>query len=130
MTSFSRNQQNQQNCRKQACVVEGCSERIALTMWRAHLNQHASGVFPGKYPEHWELCSHSRVFIKVVDPLGSFLFALVLHRLVLSIADDKECSSLLSQYWYIDDGVLAGQSTEPSPSSNSRGHHHLVYTLT
>ena len=44
------------------------------------------------------------------DPLGSFLFALVLHRLVLSIADDKECSSLLSQCWYIDDGVLAGHS--------------------
>ena len=43
-------------------------------------------------------------------PLGSFLFALVLHRLVLSIADVKECSNLLSQCWYIDDGVLAGHS--------------------
>ena len=29
---------------------------------------------------------------------------------MLSIADDKECSSLLSQCWYIDDGVLAGHS--------------------
>ncbi|KAL5475301.1 hypothetical protein EMCRGX_G027387 [Ephydatia muelleri] len=34
----------------------------------------------------------------------------VLHKLVLSIADDKECSSLNSQCWYIDDGVLAGHS--------------------
>ena len=31
------------------------------------------------------------------DLLGSFRFALVHHSLVLSIADDKECSSLLSQ---------------------------------
>ena len=74
------------------------------------LGPHGATVNTLHYGTHWEYCPHSRVFIKVTDPLGSFLFALVLHRLVLTIADDKECSSLLSQFWYIDDGVLAGHS--------------------
>eukprot|EP00731_Ephydatia_muelleri_P000935 Em0001g935a len=34
----------------------------------------------------------------------------ILHKLVLSIAQDKDCLSLLSNRWYFDDGVLSGHS--------------------
>ena len=44
------------------------------------------------------------------DPLGPLLFSLVLHKLVLSIAQDKDCLYLLSNRWYLDDGVLSGNS--------------------
>ena len=39
--------------KKQTCVVPGCPERVAPTMWRSHLNQHASGLFPGNVPSDW-----------------------------------------------------------------------------
>ena len=42
------------------------------------------------------------------DPLGPLLFSLVLNILVLKIAKDIDCSSLLLHAWYLDDGVLAG----------------------
>ena len=42
------------------------------------------------------------------DPLGPLLFSLVLHKLVHSIALDSECSELLFNMWYLDDGTLAG----------------------
>ena len=41
------------------------------------------------------------------DPLGSLLFALVLHKVISAIDTDDEC--LLYQAWYMDDGVLAGK---------------------
>ena len=41
-------------------------------------------------------------------PFGSLLFSLVLHKLVQSIAADSECSKLLFNMWYLDDGTLAG----------------------
>ena len=34
-------------------MVHGCPERVAPTMWRSHLNQHASGLFPGNVPSDW-----------------------------------------------------------------------------
>ena len=74
------------------------------------LGPHGATVNTLHYGTHWELQMSSQQGVHQGDPLSSFLFALVLHRLVLSIADDKECSSLLSQCWYIDDGVLAGHS--------------------
>ena len=38
------------------------------------------------------------------------LFALVLHKLVISIdADADDCPQLLLEAWYLDDGVLAGE---------------------
>ena len=40
------------------------------------------------------------------DPLGLLPFSLVLHKLVLSIASDSECSKLLFNLWYPDDGTL------------------------
>ncbi|KAL5477543.1 hypothetical protein EMCRGX_G024354 [Ephydatia muelleri] len=41
------------------------------------------------------------------DPLGPFLFSLVLHKLVQSIAGAAECSGLTFNCWYLDDGILA-----------------------
>ena len=37
----------------QACIVKGCPEHIAPTMWRAHLSLHARGVFPDTIPFFW-----------------------------------------------------------------------------
>ena len=35
------------------------------------------------------------------DPLGPFLFALVLHKVAGAIKEDTECSQLLYQAWYL-----------------------------
>ena len=45
------------------------------------------------------------------DPLGPFLFALVLHKVAGAIKEDTECSQLLYQAWYLDDGILAGKKS-------------------
>eukprot|EP00731_Ephydatia_muelleri_P017772 Em0010g870a len=52
------------------------------------------------------------------DPLGSLLFALVLHKVISAIDTDDECLDLLYQAWYMDDGVLAGKS-----ALDPLGHH-------
>ena len=44
------------------------------------------------------------------DPLGPLLFSLVLHGLILKIAEDDMCGELLFNKWYLDDGVFAGTS--------------------
>ena len=44
------------------------------------------------------------------DPLGPLLFSLVLQKLVRAIAADKECSNLLFNRWYLDDGTIAGST--------------------
>ena len=38
--------------RKQ-CIVAGCHELIAPTMWRSHMGLHARGLFLGEVPEEW-----------------------------------------------------------------------------
>ena len=38
---------------KQHCVVEGCPELIAPSMWKSHMTLHAQGVFPGEIPSTW-----------------------------------------------------------------------------
>ena len=49
--------------RKQ-CIVAGCQEYIAPTMWRSHMNLHAQGFFPGVVPTWWleeqdlTVCTH------------------------------------------------------------------------
>ena len=53
------------------------------------------------------------------DPLGPLLFSLVLHQLVRSIAADSECSELLFNMWYLDDGTLAGPKDETCYPPNS-----------
>ena len=39
--------------RKQHCVVEGCPELIAPSMWKSHMTLHAQGVFPEEIPSTW-----------------------------------------------------------------------------
>ena len=39
--------------RKQQCIVEGCPELIAPSMWKAHMTLHAQEVFPGDVPISW-----------------------------------------------------------------------------
>ena len=48
-------------------------------------------------------------------PLGPMLFALVLNKLVSSIEADDDFFHILLNAWYLDDGVLAGNSTCPTP---------------
>ena len=45
-------------------------------------------------------------------PLGPLLFSLVLNILATEIASDAGCAHLLYHAWYLDDGVVAGPSTE------------------
>ena len=44
------------------------------------------------------------------DPLGPFLFCLAIHPLLLKIR--AECPSLVSNSWYLDDGVVAGSEAD------------------
>ncbi|KAL5510672.1 hypothetical protein EMCRGX_G006258 [Ephydatia muelleri] len=46
------------------------------------------------------------------DPLGPLLFSLVLNILVSEIVLEPGCANLLYHAWYLDDGVVAGSSTE------------------
>ena len=38
---------------KEPCIVEGCNEHIAPTMWLIHMTNHAKGVLPGAVPTSW-----------------------------------------------------------------------------
>ena len=53
----------------------------------------------------------SQTGVQQGDPLGSFMFALVLHRMVTTIHTDEECAGLLNTVWYLDDGSMAGESS-------------------
>ena len=69
------------------------------------------GLCYGSQPMLWhpfgQLSSETGVQQGVHFP---FFFSLVLHNLVLSIAQDKDCLSLLFNRWYLDDGVLSGHT--------------------
>eukprot|EP00731_Ephydatia_muelleri_P034939 Em0087g8a len=68
---------------------------------RQALLEECAVHFPELLPwVHWCYGSHPTLW----HPLGH------LHKLVLSIAQDKDCLSLLSNRWYLDDGVLSGHS--------------------
>ena len=43
------------------------------------------------------------------DPLGSLLFSLVIHPVIIGI--ENTCESLFFNKWYLDDGALAGSKT-------------------
>ena len=38
---------------RQRCVVHGCKELIAPSMWKYHLNLHTQSILPGSVPEDW-----------------------------------------------------------------------------
>ena len=43
-----------QNTRgRKPCIVEGCREHIAPSMWRNRMNAHAKGIFAGSVPTGW-----------------------------------------------------------------------------
>ena len=48
-----------QELHKEPCIVEGCKEHIAPSMWLPHMTSHAKGVLPGVVPSSW-LRSQSR----------------------------------------------------------------------
>ena len=50
----------------------------------------------------------SELGVQQGDPLGPLLFSLVLHKLIRTVIEDTECSQLLLNSWYLDDGVLSG----------------------
>ena len=64
----------------------------------------------GQHPTLWHSTGTlgSEWGVQRGDPLGPLLFSLVLHKLVQTIAADSECSELLFNMWYLDDGTLAG----------------------
>ena len=77
------------------------SELLAWTSWcysQHPLLQHQLGIF------------NSQVGVQQGDPLGPYLFALVLQRIVNMIYIDEECGDLSHNAWYLDDGKLAGKS--------------------
>ena len=46
------------------------------------------------------------------DPLGPFLFSLVLQVLVAEIESSPRCTNLEIHEWYLDDGILFGPASE------------------
>eukprot|EP00731_Ephydatia_muelleri_P011109 Em0006g3a len=80
--------------------------------------------FPELYPwAHWCYSQHpylwhtmgnltSECGVQQGDPLGPLLFSLVLNILVSEIVFEPGCANLLYHAWYLDDGVVAGSSTE------------------
>ena len=74
----------------------------------------------GSHPFLWHTMGQltSQSGVQQGDPLGPFLFAFVLHKVAGAIKEDSECSQLLYQAWYLDDGILAGrnlQFVDPCP---------------
>ena len=49
---------------RKPCVVKGCCELIAPSMWRIHMNSHTRGVLSGNVPDTWlqqfnmSICQH------------------------------------------------------------------------
>ena len=81
--------------------------------------QHFPLLFPwtvwcyGQHPFLWHPMGTltSEAGVQQGDPLGPFYFSLILHHLILTIANDDKCKALQVNTWYLDDGILAGPCT-------------------
>ena len=51
------------NSRK-PCLVEGCLEMIAPSMWKAHMTLHTQNILPGDIPLEWLQKLHSFICLK------------------------------------------------------------------
>ena len=45
----------------------------------------------------------SQAGVQQGDPLGPFMFSLVLHKIVTTIHTDEACAGLLNNVWYLDE---------------------------
>lgn len=73
----------------------------------------------GQHPFLWHPMGTltSEAGVQQGDPFGPSYFALVLrHHLVITIAKDENCQDLLFYTWYLDNGVVAGPSSQSSMS--------------
>ena len=67
----------------------------------------------GQHPILWHSLGSltSQTGVQQGDPLGPFMFALVLQKMVTTIHTDEACAGLLQNAWYLDDGSMAGESS-------------------
>ena len=65
----------------------------------------------GQHPILWHSLRSltSQTGVQQGDPLGPFMFALVLQKMVTTIHTDEACAGLLQNAWYLDDGSIAGE---------------------
>lgn len=80
---------------------------ISLNFLHGHVGVIASTQ---SYGTKWVLFCHNRECNRGT-PLGPFLFALVLQRVVNTIKSDVGCADLFLHAWYLDDGALTGKSS-------------------
>ena len=79
---------------RKPCLVRGCTERIAPSMWRQHMTLHAQGFFPGAVPDSW--LQEQNLFI---CPRCRGLVAnsrLPSHQLKCPLVNNSVCLSVLS----------------------------------
>ena len=84
-------------------VLDECAQHFPrvtcldiIVLWSASLLWHSLGSLT------------SQTGVQQGDPLGPFMFALVLQRMVTTIHTDEACAGLLQNAWYLDDGSMAG----------------------
>ena len=96
-------QRNAFNAVSRRALLEECAIHFTELFWWVFW-------WYGQHPTLWHSTGTlgSEQGVQQGDPLGPLLFSLVLHKLVQSIAADSECSELLFNMWYLDDGTLAG----------------------
>ena len=78
---------------RKSCVVVGCKETIAPSMWRHHMTGHLRGVYQGEVPTTWLkehnmcICSHCSSFVSRWASHQLKCYALSLGHEVSSTSD-------------------------------------------